>query len=43
MSFHDFCAKNPMNRIPVKPARPCAASTSSVSSTRVRGRKAIAA
>ena len=33
------CATKPMNRMPVKPATPCAASTSSVSSTRVRGRQ----
>ena len=37
--FQAALAKTPMNRIPVKPAMPCAASTSSVSSTRVRGRQ----
>jgi hypothetical protein len=41
--FHDSWAKNPMNRIPVRPAMPWAARTSSVSSTRVRGRHTMIA
>ena len=43
MPFQSICAKNPMKRIPVNPATPCAASTSSVSSTRVLVRYAITA
>ncbi len=43
MPFQAVWAKKPMKRIPVRPAMPCAASTSSVSSTRVRGRQTIIA
>jgi hypothetical protein len=41
--FHPLWAKKPMKRMPVKPATPCAASTSSVSSTPKRGRQRITA
>ena len=43
LPFHEIWATKPMNRMPVRPAVPWAASTSSVSSTRVRGRQTMIA